>query len=1070
MAKGDKLIHLMQRFLVSVDQTDRPDLREAAKNYADACASVNDGLSACDELLRKGLLCDAIAHAQSFEPPLLDMVSKLYFKGRDQWIEFCRDYDWTVPADLDFAVAKRLEDAYKSADSLRPLLEQWREIVRTGGTLSKLALARRIVILDPTNAAWRKNVIELERDYLSDLVSEAKEAIETNDNERLKDIHHEIFCTGFSIQPDERITKKIESVLKDYQIVCLRVDADHLLQNINDAYSMYEHDQLAAFLNKWAALCSDNTFMPTDQDKAQVSDARKWLEQKLKELDRDRKIASLTMALNNALDQETPMPEIEKIYYQLKETGADIPLALDERVGTTRENWELDQARTQRTRLIVSVAAAIILLVSLFGGGWFYLESRASSEALGSVNKALQDGRPGIALELIDKYLKSHRNAADGSEFTRIRAIAASQKAERDRLDTEFERVCKQFDSLNKNDDAVTRLAQSEMLLKEAADNADPVNPAHKNQIAEMTKVVKEDRQLNQNAVDMRFLTACDKVISSLARLEAMRSTEIDLSILEKMNVGFKEATENADKLRTFENVTPEALNQELKKLGSRISSNRKWIDIAWRIATFEDSLNKFSSLDEFELLLGRYKEACKEMPSKNTRFTEAAQWVDAYKGVNALQGVKDIQSTDFHDGFPYALEMVLKENKPYSCVWVQDLKSLQKEAVSLKSLSPEVISLAMNKAVSDLKILAESYKPWFEMRLTKQNRYYWLYTKSQPEIKFKRGFIDKKLAASSCEFMFYPVLEKDTTPYKMSFRAESDDASPSVFNINMVPTSEEGGMSNNTKRLLNLGPGYSFDNLDLFKLNEKSLREARHYVVASTIISKLEAVSTGKAEKEVADSIVALLDAGDIHPQPRLKMIACLVRLLVEISPRYAILLKTANNVLGAAAAQECDWLQPVPINSIDYSIKIEGKLSLPNKQLSAIMLQGTGDENGNLVNLLAGSLSREVRPAAVIHLDNKQQPSVRFLDKGSKPTLLELWLLRRNSQELEFIVVSESSNNFYKLDPEYANCYFEGQILFTPADGKSTRELATRLSIGYSDKSLINWPRSWPINRRGK
>ena len=331
-------------------------------------------------------------------------------------------------------------------------------------------------------------------------------------------------------------------------------------------------------------------------------------------------------------------------------------------------------------------------------------------------------------------------------------------------------------------------------------------------------------------------------------------------------------------------------------------------------------------------------------------------------------------------------------------------------------------------------------------------------------------------IGPTDCKFIFYPILEKDTVPYKMIFTAQAKKVGSNLFTIRMHPVDNETEISENTLRLLDIGAGYSFDNITPSDLTQ--LPEAQHYTEFVKLVGclgKLAAgTSTSPAEKDVADQIRVLLEDTAMHPYPRLKMIARMVKLLREISPRYAELLTPAAVALSQMASQECDWLQPVPIDSADYQTKIERWQNLPNEKLKSfmqILARGAGAslENEREIAFLVTALSRQLKAVAVIVRNTKNRPSVRLLNEpGNK--VGELWMLRKGARSLEFVVVSEPDKGEYTLDPEYAKEYFEGRILFAPTDGKSTRDLATMLSLPYPDKNAIKWPASWPVNRKGK
>ncbi len=130
MADHHQLVDQIRAFVQSSDQTLTPRLEELAKEYADACVSINTRLSRCQRLLQQGLRSEAIQSAES-EPKLLDVIAALDFPERPEWDEIASLYGLPAAPPMSIEAAGFLNEAYALEDPLRELLRSHRRLALT---------------------------------------------------------------------------------------------------------------------------------------------------------------------------------------------------------------------------------------------------------------------------------------------------------------------------------------------------------------------------------------------------------------------------------------------------------------------------------------------------------------------------------------------------------------------------------------------------------------------------------------------------------------------------------------------------------------------------------------------------------------------------------------------------------------------------------------------------------------------------------------------------------------------------------------------------------------------------
>src|SRR5271167_4942960 len=96
MSDYQRVVEFLRDFRTSSIQTVTDEVRGAAAEYAELCASANERLRQCAVLLQRGLRAEAINLAEA-SPNLLDLVTALDLPAADRWAEFCQREDLPVP-------------------------------------------------------------------------------------------------------------------------------------------------------------------------------------------------------------------------------------------------------------------------------------------------------------------------------------------------------------------------------------------------------------------------------------------------------------------------------------------------------------------------------------------------------------------------------------------------------------------------------------------------------------------------------------------------------------------------------------------------------------------------------------------------------------------------------------------------------------------------------------------------------------------------------------------------------------------------------------------------------------
>ena len=103
------------------------DLESLALAYSAEVAQINQRLTDCSLLLRKGLRSEAIQQA-NMRPNLLEWAARLDFPELEEWNEILMFFELPVPKTLNRAAVQQLQEAIVEEQPLTELLRQHRRL------------------------------------------------------------------------------------------------------------------------------------------------------------------------------------------------------------------------------------------------------------------------------------------------------------------------------------------------------------------------------------------------------------------------------------------------------------------------------------------------------------------------------------------------------------------------------------------------------------------------------------------------------------------------------------------------------------------------------------------------------------------------------------------------------------------------------------------------------------------------------------------------------------------------------------------------------------------------------
>lgn len=1019
--KDQELISQLICYLDSPDQTNRPEIREIAVRYDERCRQINETLSRCADALKRGFNSDAVIIAQQVDPPLLEQIHLFRLGRLEEWRMLCQDYGWPFPPAFNDENIIKLKNSYSDTAVLKPLLDQWRQLARNGSTALKLSLLRRIWALDPFNKAWLANLDELERLRLNELTVEAKTAIEDRDFPRLLSLYTEMTAPVFKREVPGRVLTKIERELTVWETGVLRIRANNLLREVNDAYALFDLASLNTALRRWEAFVTDPLFIPTDEDSAQIESASRWMQNKIAENAAAHSYQHTLNKLISALDNCSTLSEIERLYFELEQGGESIDQALEERVRRVRVQAEEDGMRRQRLRLIVGVMSVIVL--ALLGAGVLHLYQKSAIENhwISRISSAVEKNQYVLALEQIDTLRREQPQIANLPEVIAFARKAVEMREERESKDRMFSsRVSVVEKMLQTHTPDGQLLAQINTALRAIPPLIAEDSPLQTEIFNRLVMQKRAVESLYNQLCLKAFLDAAATVDSKFETFSALNASHPEGN--RKLAAAVSDAAGMIGALEQMENVPPEVMRGRIKALNAVLEGGQTKLKQGQTRLSLNERLRSVTTVNAYQTLLADYR---REMPLYAEKFASAELnlilWRNIEKWNEQRWNPKNVNK-----------EWVerLRQDPSFS-LWIGALGYLSERCADAEAFQERVMA-----EKSRLSVLLSEFNYYEFIFRTPDQKLYYFYTQN------------------------FPSMELNPQRYTAEIEYARGKTQSVIFSRSRINSKTEwrisdpllGGHVKNLPHLFN-----EMVNLDP---KTQSIPTAAHYLFLSEWIRELEGCETLEALQQLCSkSWERLVKNQQMNSMARFLICRNLLYILMktDVASQMDWEMRFKQMAGSVPGEKNWDWLPPV-MNP--------ARVSMMNGAVQNVKIADVLNFERVKTELMTFALSRHLRPAALL-TEGKNGLAVTLLPSGQ--TAKELWLVRNEGPgKCYFAVVSESSKQ-WELDSAFAADYHFGQLLFAPADQWVTADKAEAFRNQIKPKAA-SWPACWPVNRRGE
>lgn len=379
------------------------DLESLALAYSAEVAQINQRLTDCSLLLRKGLRSEAIQQA-NMRPNLLEWAARLDFPELEEWNEILMFFELPVPKTLNRAAVQQLQEAIVEEQPLTELLRQHRRLAIAKAPLAwRLKVLRSIAKVDSLNPVWSDDIESWEKVRLSEIPVELQAAQTERNVVYCKYLADELKKNKWLYAPPQVLVTAVQTAADDLEYDTQCLELKQIGQSLYDAFCSQDEIDGSEYRSRWNSLSQTMKRPPPKELTELVEPALLWLAEvdaKVLEVEAHRQaVADLEQLLGNP----TSVIDIENAYQKASRSGLDLPVTLERRVTSVIAELQLVNRRKAQLRIASVASLAVVLLASVAIWQWRNMRSNEIARSIASVRQMLSEDRLLEAKQFLDQ-------------------------------------------------------------------------------------------------------------------------------------------------------------------------------------------------------------------------------------------------------------------------------------------------------------------------------------------------------------------------------------------------------------------------------------------------------------------------------------------------------------------------------------------------------------------------------------------------------------------------------------------------------------------------------------------
>lgn len=1032
MSKIDDIINEIIRYLDGNDHSNTPQIRATIKIYNQACIEVNEQLAESRRLIARGLLMDARRLDLEMTPPLSTRAEKLQLTDKQYacLAELCNLYNYEVPPKIDKEAVEQLLKGVDNPDkALQEQILRWRKIARTGTLADKIKTLRAILANNPEDdQIWCNNLRIVERQWVTELLNEADEALQQNDGEKLAQLYMRLTDPELQQPMPDEVLKKYQPAVKKYQQTILNKELENKRSELFSAYSSLNPELLADRLREYDLLISNPLYQADAETEQAVKEARLYLQQYQDNCRREQEFDKTLKELTAALNDHADFAIIENLYAMLRQMDLPLDQTLSMRVARRREEYLAENSRKHLRKCIYGVLTAILLLV--LGGLTFTVIQRTRSYMTyrDSMEKLLaNDNYDGV----ISLYEKIRQETPVLLQFGRLTGMKLEAERRQKLRDERFLKLKNLFNScFSEFQKKSPRLPELQYLQKEIAQlRTDDLPQDMATQLQNINFKVRDLEFKNKQHKEAAFIAEEQNLMVQLEQFaNAINNPKISpvairagiTGVMEQMSRISSQTADVDKKLRDERNNLIQERSKTLLGQLKNVEQRRKIIRSLQQPDTFfefADTLQKLQSQAP-DLALSSWKEALRQLPQTQSLYAGMSLGTNYLTHPALEQKISTIAFDMQNNCFVRDITMLLP-----------DKYFAENFAIAQKKLHAELFTLYN---CYEIVFLDESNTPW---------RFY-----SEEKPIFDRSYSSNMPKAIEINVIMKPGTDGYPLPIRVSYRNKKTAFYPQKISGLALPV--------------------KFIKLKNIPITSVKLPKAVHFELLEDFLRELKRAKTPEALEVCLIQMLQKLQSNDeMNIFARAALTRKTLEMLPLCSPIYAQLISESCVILDRNALHLYEkWYQPSA--EVEYATTVK-ELKKFFKDFSPEILQKTCRFAREVYSK---SQNRGLTPGGIILQTGLKKARIHWFTGADH--VPEMWFYAPASaqEKPRWIIVKKSELDKGNTMSMTQFAGYNGMVFFVPFDEKNTGDLVRQIKQTRQQQQLLDfsWPDCWPQNCR--
>jgi hypothetical protein len=353
---------------------------ELATQYQEACDEAVRRLDEVIRLLTAGFRDEALGLVDQ-SPPLTELLAKLDFDGKDDWIVALSALGYEHPPVFGLDQISQLEEAYDDRRRLAPLLRKHRLLALGNAPISmRLAVLRLLADADPINLVWAEDIEKFELARMEEIRQEVTAALRKKDLAALARLEEEL-NGQWRITVPKNIREKVASTTEQLAKNSATAELKEVADQLHECLAAFDTDRGFSIRERWKHLNATAQLGPGDPTFDLANEALLWLADAEHRKEEDRQYEELLQSFEDKISREIELPIIEKFWFQIRRFDREIPKELEQRFVQYRQRVLATQSRKSRLKIAAVVAAITAAGGLLAGYLWYAAQQRELANA-----------------------------------------------------------------------------------------------------------------------------------------------------------------------------------------------------------------------------------------------------------------------------------------------------------------------------------------------------------------------------------------------------------------------------------------------------------------------------------------------------------------------------------------------------------------------------------------------------------------------------------------------------------------------------------------------------------------